>query len=645
MKKMQWISCCFSFLIFLQFNLSADNLIPLEHFFKKSEYDDLTISPDGKYLSVIAPVHGRRNLVLIEVANLNNARVLTQYQDFDLGVHEWASNDTIAFAMNQSGVQAEWSQYKVNTFGTPKVVELVGSVFGNSGIRHAGLYDGLPEDTDNVLMSFNRRRIASADLYKVPLDSRWSKKRKKNSKMKMIARNPGNVTSWATDSDGDVRGAWAQKGLEGQFYYKDKKDTEFTLISSYKYGEERIMPVSFGFDNKTMFVRSNIGRDKYALYEYDIETKKLGKMLFAHDEVDVRGVFTSAKNKKILGVTYFDETFKVFWLDEEEKKFRKAIYDNFPDKNVSFISKSKDENLIVVLVASDHDSGTYYLLNRQLKKMTYLFPKRALLKSEQLSTVKPFKFTSRDGLTIRGFITIPHGSSGKKMPAIIKGSVVLDVISNQFNPENQFFANRGYAAVEIISRGHTGYGQKFEEAVKGEFGGNLLDDYTDAVNYLINEGYLDPEKICVYGNDIGGYVAVSALIYQPDLYKCGISYNSTINFENRLNRLPKKYELMKETYWSYLGDRTDKELLYRLNLANHIDKIKAPMMIIHGSKAIFDAVQSANDLKDGLEKNGNKLTEDEWIVMNDEKGYRFQKDINKFTTYSKMEKFLAKHLQ
>ncbi len=113
--------------------------------------------------------------------------------------------------------------------------------------------------------------------------------------MKIIAKNPGDVQGWVLDHDGDVRGALSIKGLKGKFHYKEKGEEKFRVLQEFNVEDEGMSPLGFDFDNKTMFVSSNIGRDRGAVYKFDPQTNKLGEMIFGHDVVDVSGLMMSRK--------------------------------------------------------------------------------------------------------------------------------------------------------------------------------------------------------------------------------------------------------------------------------------------------------------------------------------------------------------
>lgn len=620
--------------------------IPVEDFFKNPEFSGLQLSPNGKYIAVMSPVNTRRNIVIMETNNLTKVKPITGFKEQDVASFYWANDNDIVFTLDSDGNEA-FSIYTIDVKKKkPKVVKLVGAIVDSSGIRSASTVHTLPDDPDHIIVQYNGRRVVSPDLYKVPLNSQWSERGERNGKMDMIARNPGDVQSWILDHDGAVRGAYSIKGITGKFLYKEANEEEFRVIKEFNVDDENITPLGFAFDNKTMYVSSNVGRDKGALYTYDPIKDKLGDLVFAHDEVDVSGLMMSRKQKKLLGVSYFYEYPEVAYFDKDFATLMTSLEGAFPEKRVAITSLSKDEMLNIVYVSNDNDPGVYYLFNRKNNNLRALVPTMQWLEPKKMSPMKPIKFTSRDGLTIHGYLTVPKDAKGK-VPLIVNPHGgpygVRDFWG--FNPEHQFFASRGYATVQVNFRGSGGYGLAFQKAgYGGKWGAEMQDDLTDAVKYLVKEGIVDPDRVCIYGASYGGYATMAGLTFTPELYKCGINYVGVTDVALLFESMPKHWEPQKELLKTRIGDPDDEALMKRMSPLAHVDKIKAPLMIVQGARDPRVVKQHATDLRDALEDRGIELSDDEWIMKKNE-GHGFRKEENRLELYTKIEKFLAKHLK
>ncbi len=645
MKTLKKLTLLFA-LVTIHLNLAANPAdIPVKDFFKNPTYANFQLSPNGKYLAVLSPINERRNLVVMDTVGLKNVHALTSMKS-DVAGFFWANNGEIVFTLDSDGNEA-FGLYLVNTKGKPKVKILVGSSAGSSGIKSATVVESLPDDPKHIIVQFNGRKTKAPDLYLLPLKSRWNERKKRNAGMKIIAKNPGDVQNWLLDHDGEVRGAVSIKGIMGKFLYKSKGEKKFRTISEFNILDKGIRPLTFAWDNKTLYVNSNIGRDTNAIYEYDPETNKLGKMIYANDEVDVSGLIMSRKRQKLLGISYFDDYPQSVYFDKETKNFMEMLKKQFPNKKVNVTSSSKDENLMILLVNNDNDPGSYYLFDRKKNSARFLVAGQSWLKPEELSHMKPISFTSRDGLKINGYLTIPRNSNGKNLPLIVNPHGGPFGVRDfwRYNPEHQLFASRGYATVQVNYRGSGGYGYAFEHAgYGGKWGAEMQNDLTDAVKYLVKQGIVNPDKVCIYGGSYGGYATMAGLTFTPELYKCGVNYVGVTDVGLLFKSMPKHWEPLKEVMKIQIGDPEDKELMNRMSPLAHVDQIKAPLMIIQGAKDPRVVKKHALKLRDALEKRGIKLTDDEWIYKLNE-GHGFRKEENRIELYEKMDKFLAKYLK
>lgn len=637
------IVLCLSFLLSSAVNASTKK-IPLEDFFKNPTYSQLKLSPDGKYLAGLTDLLDRRNLIVMETGNPANYEVLTGFKKQNVGGFFWANNERIVFTMDSSNGREALGLYTVER-GKKKIklVELLGAEFTSRGAISARVVHQLPEDPNHIIVSYNRRYIKAPDLYKVALDSKWNSKQKRNGSMELIAKNPGNVQDWVLDHNGEVRVAVSVDELTGKFLYKNQGEEKFRTLMEFNIFDEQISPLGFDFDNKTMYVASNIGRDRSAIYKFDPVTGKLGEMVYGHDEVDVSNLIMSKKRKKLLGVGYLADYPERVYFDEEERQLQANFDKIFKGKRVSTASMSKDESKRVLIAYNDNDPGTYYLYDAIKKKISPLAKPMGWLKPDDLVPMKPFRFQSRDNLTLRGYITLPKDSDGKNLPLIINPhGGPYGVRDNWgFNAEVQFLANRGYAVAQINFRGSGGYGRKFEQAgYNGKWGAEMQHDITDTVKYLIKEGIADPKRVCIYGASYGGYATMAGLTFTPELYQCGVNNVGVTDVGLLFDTLPKHWENARKALEARIGDPEDKALMKRMSPLAHVEKIQAPVFIIHGKRDIRVKYKHATLLKDRLDNLDKPY---EWLVKSKE-GHGFRKVENKIEMYTQLEKFFARYL-
>ncbi len=611
-----------------------------EDFFKNPKYVQMSVSPNGKYLAALAPLvdeNKRRNIAIIDLDDRSKSKFITALDDQNVAGYTWATDDRIVFFVDIDGQEAP-VMYSVSRDGG-KIKTLI-DPFGKDESRAAGglpapgILDLLKDDKKHILVSFDKRKIGEPDVYRVNI---------KTGSMKMVQRNPGKVAGWITDHNGRVIAGMKQDSLMNSVIYRGEGEEEFRELASFRYdAPEAFTPIAVGYDNKTMYVRSNKDHDTAAIYTYNPDTGEFSDVLFHNEEVDAGGMMMSDKHKKVLAYTYLAD--KPYWVgvDEEFTAFLKQMEDTFPDKQVNISSQDDDENLLVITVSSDTDPGEYYLFDRSAGKLEFLAKRMEWINPDDMSPMKPIKYDSRDGLTIHGYLTVPKSTDGKNLPMIINphgGPWARDTWG--FNPEHQFFAQNGYAVMQMNFRGSTGYGMKHLQAGNREWGRKMQHDITDGVKWAIEQGIADPDRICIYGASYGGYATMAGMTFTPELYKCGVNYVGVTDIALLFKTLPKRWKLQRDQMTTQVGSPDDdEELLAERSPVNHVENIQAPVFIVHGRKDPRVNIEHANKLRKAMEKHDKDY---QWMVKNDE-GHGFNKEENRVELYTEMIKFFGKYI-
>jgi dipeptidyl aminopeptidase/acylaminoacyl peptidase len=404
-----------------------------------------------------------------------------------------------------------------------------------------------------------------------------------------------------------------------------------------------VAPLFFTFDNQRLYVASNRGRDKTAIFEFDPITAKEGKLLFEHPEVDVDGLSYSRKRKVLTRISYTTWKDQRVFLDADTEAMYRAVEAELPGYEVAFTAGTKAEDKFIVVTYNDRTQGKRYLYDRTSGKLDYLAEVAPWLKEQELAEMKPVSYTSRDGLTINGYLTLPKGVAPAKLPVVVNphgGPWARD--SWGYNPEAQFLANRGFAVFQPNFRGSTGYGRKFWEASFKQWGRSMQDDVSDGVQWLVKQGIADPKRIAIYGGSYGGYSALAGAAFTPDLYAAVVDYVGVSNLFTFMETIPPYWKPFLAMMYEMVGDPVqDKALLTEFSPAFHVDRIRAPLFIAQGAndprvnKAESDQVVAA------LKKRGVTV---EYMVKDNE-GHGFQNEENRLEFYTAMERFLAGHLR
>lgn len=255
--------------------------------------------------------------------------------------------------------------------------------------------------------------------------------------------------------------------------------------------------------------------------------------------------------------------------------------------------------------------------------------------------VEPFEFSARDGMKIRGYLTTPQGPSAKQLPMIVlvHGGPHGVYDSFGFDFEAQLFASRGYAVLQVNYRGSGGRGRAFQAAGYGRWGREMQDDITDGVRWAISDGVADPKRICIYGGSYGAYAALTGAFREPDLFRCAVGmagvYDLPLMFEKGdIQTIERGVNYLK------LAIGTDIEELKRRSPVYNADKIRVPVLLLHGKVDERAPYEHAKRMRAALGKVGNSP---EWSTEWGE-GHGFFDEANRASAYELMLTFFAKHL-
>jgi dipeptidyl aminopeptidase/acylaminoacyl peptidase len=209
------------------------------------------------------------------------------------------------------------------------------------------------------------------------------------------------------------------------------------------------------------------------------------------------------------------------------------------------------------------------------------------------------------------------------------------------NPDSQWFANRGYAALQINVRGSTGYGKAFLNAGDREWGGKMHDDLIDAVRWAVDQGIADPKRIAIYGGSYGGYAALAGATFTPDAFRCAVDIVGPSNLITLIQTIPPYWQPMISQFYRRVGNPdVDEEFLKARSPLFHVDKIQIPLLIAQGANDPRVKQAESDQIVDAMRERG---IPHEYLVFPDE-GHGFAKPENRIKFYAAAERFLAEHL-
>lgn len=637
--------------------------IPVETFFKRAEYAELRLSPNGRRLAAVVPLSGRRNLAVIDVEK-KTRNVITSFSNLDVGAFYWVNNDRlclqVADGQNVTGefnyrgtICIDHDGENIRNF-TKLGVANPDSTQG--GYRTITPLDLVHDSSGEIMAQMTLRSRDSFDVYRFnTLTGRYRL---------LTQDSPGDVRRWILDRDLAPRVAVSEPQIKSSgetavqtVWYRDSEGSKWEkLHETEMVGELAIkgsfIPLAFDYDNTTLYVASNQGGDKDVIYAYDTKARKLGEMLFRHPLVDLnrrQDLVFSHLQKKLLGLRYNAEMPSVAWIDPAMERLQRSIDAAMP-KTVNEISVPPETDARALVFAhSDVDPGTYYLLDRKKPAMEQLAKTREWLDPSLMAERRFFKYKARDGLEIPAWVTIPRGG-GKNLPLIVNihgGPWVRAYSGIQWGrPDAQFFASRGYVVLEPEPRGSTGFGRKHYSSSFKQWGQAMQDDISDGALHLVEQGLVDKNRMCLHGGSYGGYATAMGLAKDPDLWKCGTPYVAVTDLS-----LMQNVPYSDISYYSYflqtdfrklVGDSgADREMFEKYSPLQQAGRIKAPVLITMGSNDVRVPQVHGDRFVSALRSAGKKV---EYVVYPGE-GHGYNKDENVFDFYKRLEKFFAENLK
>lgn len=602
--------------------------IPLEDFFRNPEKSGYQISPEGKYYSYMAPYKNRMNIFVVEIGK-DEPLMLTSDTARDIAGYFWANENRILY-LKDTGGDENFKLLAVNADGSnPKALT------DFEGVRTL-IIDDLKDIPNEVIIGLNKRDPTVFDPYRLDVET---------GELTMLAENPGTIQGWMTDHDGKLRLAIAiEDGVNNSILYRDTENEEFRNILTTNF-KESVSPAFFSFDNKLLYAISNLGRDKTAVVIFDPNTRKETEMLYENEDYDISNLSYSRKRKVITTASYTSWKRERHFFDKESKDLFARLSRDLGNYEFGISSATRNEDKFIIRTWSDRSLGAYYLYDKQSDELSKITDVSPWIDENEMAPMLPIQYTSRDGLTIHGYLTLPKGytmDNAKNLPVVMNphgGPWARD--SWGFNPEIQFMANRGFAVLQVNFRGSTGYGRNFWEISFKQWGQTMQDDVSDGVKWLIDKGIADKNRIAIYGGSYGGYATLAGLAFTPELYAAGIDYVGVSNLFTFLNTIPPYWKPMLDMLYEMVGDPVkDSAMLKKASPVFHADKMTAPLFIAQGANDPRVNIDESDQMVAALKEKGVEV---EYMVKDNE-GHGFHNEENRFDFYRAMEKFLNQHL-
>lgn len=616
----------------------GDYKYKVEDYFAKPKASAFQLSPNGKYLSYMEKDDaGKRHVYVKEIATGTVKRAIEEKDELIKG-YGWINDERLFFVMDKGGNE-NYHLFASNIDGSN-----TRDLTPFDGVK-ASILNMLKEQKDYMIISMNKNNPQIFEPYKLNVVTGELTQLYENKD----AANP--IQGYEFDKDGELRGySRLVNGIESELYYKDLATGEFRLLKK-THWDDTFGVIAFNYASKNKdeaYVLTNLDSDKTRIVLYDLKQNKIIREIFTNEDYDVSGLHLSRKrNYEIDLMAYEGEKSVVVPVSATYKELHKLMEKEFKSKEFSVVDYDDDETILLIAVQSDKLYGTYYQFDTRTKKFTLLYDLMPQLKEEDMAEMRPIKFKSRDGLTIHGYITLPKAAlEGKKVPLIVNPHGGPQGIRDSwgFNPETQLFASRGYATLQVNFRISGGYGKEFLRAGFKQIGRKAMDDVEDGVRYAISQGWVDPDRIAIYGASHGGYATLMGLVKTPDLYACGVDYVGVSNIYTFFDSFPEYWKPFKEMVkeiWYDLDNPEEAAIAKEVSPFFQIDKINKPLFVVQGANDPRVNINESDQIVTALRTRGFEVP---YMVKYNE-GHGFHREENSMELYRAMLGFFAKHLK
>jgi dipeptidyl aminopeptidase/acylaminoacyl peptidase len=614
---------------------TAIPLIPRDHLFGNPTRAAGKISPDGKWLSWLAPHEGVLNVWLAPRDNPDDAKVMTKADDRPIRQYMWSPDATSLLYIQDKGGDENFLLYRIEVASGE---ETTLTPFENTRVDIVGASETI---RDRILIGLNNRDPQWHDVHQLNLTT---------GELELVYENNA-YAGFLADDTLTLRMALAQNEAGGTDYFRvvdnvvEAEPFETTAMED----AMTTAPAGYTVDGSVLYWLDGRGRNTAALYAQDTESGER-TLVAENDKADIGGTFRHQQTGVVQGYTvnYLRREFTA--LDPEIGAAFDWLEGQF-DGDFGVSSRTDDDRTWIVWNDPLTSPISTYIFDRDAETLTPFYVTRPELKGAPLQPMHPVEITSRDGLTLPSYLTLAAGSDADSTGRSARpGPMVLLVHGGPwardeygFNSIHQLLANRGYSVLSVNFRGSTGFGKDFINASNKQWGLAMHDDLIDAVEWAVSEGIAARDSVAIMGGSYGGYATLAGLAFTPEVFACGVDIVGPSNLETLLSTIPPYWAPMVKIFHERMGNPNSAEGLALLKAASPLykaDQITKPLLIAQGANDPRVKQAESDQIVGAMKEAGIPVT----YVLYPDEGHGFAKPANSIAFYAIAENFLAETL-
>ncbi|MDO9117087.1 MAG: S9 family peptidase [Nitrospira sp.] len=633
--------------------LAADPT-PVEAFARLPRVGSVKFSPSGKYLAVLRNEDGQTHLVTQSTSGADpHAVVTSDNDDYFIQWFEWVNDGrllvSIRFAHTRMRVgMVETRLIGVNRDGTGANQELIkpkgpDAIFGSE--HYSQIQDQvvafLPDDPKHILIALDATIPNSPNVYRLNVET---------GARSLVQANPGNaegfrrIHAWMADRAGRVRLGIGGRNTMQRIIVRASGSDEWRELVEFDFTKEAgITPLGFDRDPDVLYVRA-LHDGRQAVFKLRIDQPDAPRELVASDpEYDIGGpLIYSHWLRAVVGVSYAAEGIRTVYWDKRAQAVQARIDSALPNRRNVIVSSSHDGRRHVVASGNAVQPAQYFIFDREHDRVVRFADSRPDVDAGKMAAPKSVTIQARDGLALHGYLTAPVGRDERAMPLVVfphGGPWARDMA--HWDSWAQLFASRGWAVLQVNFRGSSGYGEEFLRAGFQRWGLEMQDDLTDAVQWAIQQGIANANRICIVGASYGGYAALMGAVKTPDLYRCAISVAGLTDLRRYVDE--RRFFVRGEIAADALIGRwwSDRDRLKDTSPVTHAREIRTPLLLMHGVSDVVVPVEHSREMAEAMKAAGVQNYRYVELPRGD---HWLSREPDRLQVFQEMETFLKAHL-
>jgi dipeptidyl aminopeptidase/acylaminoacyl peptidase len=614
--------------------MTTNPLIPRKVFFGNPDKASVQISPDGAHIAYLAPWDGVLNVWVAPRQNLSAARPITDDTGRGIRFYMWAyTNSHILYKQDMDGDE-NWRLFSVDLTSTAS--------------KDLTPFDGVqtqfkkvsPEFPEEIVIGLNNRVPEWHDIYRINIVT---------GAMTLLEQNEG-FLDFVVDDDYRLRLAFQMMPDGGmEIFKRDEKGNWETwdMIPA----EDMLTTNIVGLDKtgSVVFMKDSRGRNTSAMVACTLEDKQ-PTLLAENSLADAQDVVCHPTQKHVQAVSFVYER-KLWQIIDKSIEPDLTYLRSIADGDLEIVSRTLHDKFWVVLYLVDDGPARFYIYDRQHGTANFLFTNRQDLEEQMLVKMHSTVIKSRDNLDLVIYYSLPPDSDpqGDNIPDRPVPMVLLPHGGPWerdfwgYDPFHQWLANRGYAVMFVNFRSSTGFGKTFTNAGDHEWGGKIIEDQVDAVQWAISKGIADPQRVAIFGGSFGGYSTLAGLTFFPELFTCGVDLVGPSNLITLLETIPPYWKPILELLTTRVGDYRTEEgraLLTKYSPLTYVDRICRPLLIGQGANDPRVKQAESDQIVQAMKAKNIPVS----YVLYPDEGHSFARPENNLSFYAIAEAFLARCL-